>query len=282
MILKEKSNFLIVGTVRNVDKTLELDVNRLTKSIGKTKNLSWFFVESDSDDDTLKILKDLNKKINNFNFISLGNLTNRFEKRTERLAFCRNRYVEEIQKKYPTIDFVIVADLDNLNKKLTETSIDSCFKSTDWDMLSANQNGPYYDIWALRHKTWCPNDCWETFHFYNNFVKDEETNMQNHIYSKMIKIPSNTNWIEVDSAFGGFAIYKRWVFDFGNYNGVNENNNVICEHVHFHKLLKDQGAKLFINPNLINANYTEMTLAIKPKYRNRRRMKNFINSFKSR
>ncbi|CAN0594677.1 unnamed protein product [Ectocarpus sp. 12 AP-2014] len=274
--IKEKSDFLVVGTVRDVEKSLPSDINRLINAIGKTKGLKWFLVESDSSDNTVQVLEDLQNKLSNFRFISLGNLSNILQNRTDRLAFCRNRYVEEIKTQYQNIDYVIISDLDNLNQKLTSLSIESCFTKNHWDMCSANQNGPYYDLWALRHKIWCPNDCWETFHFFNKYLNNEEINMQNHIYSKMIKIPSNSPWIEVDSAFGGIAIYKRWVFDYGIYKGLNNDNSSICEHVFFHSLIKKNGAKLFINPNLINADYTEMTLAMKPKYRYRRKIKNFI------
>jgi hypothetical protein len=73
----------------------------------------------------------------------------------------------------------------------------------------------------------------------------------------MIRIPEHSNWIEVDSAFGGFGIYKRHLLNHGRYEGLNQFGNPICEHVTFHRDLKLHGARLFVNPKLINTNKTD-------------------------
>ncbi len=276
MELKENLNFLVVGAARDAENTLHEDVAIINNSLQNTKSVHWFLVESDSSDGTIATLQKLKKEVPNFNYISLGNLSEKMDKRTERLAFCRNAYVKEIRTNYKNIDYVIIADLDKLNQKLTPKAIDSCFVRDDWDMLSANQNGPYYDLWALRHKYWCPSDCWDSYRFFKKYMTQYGAAMENQIFSKLITIPQNSEWIEVDSAFGGLAIYKRRVFDLSEYIGVTDEGNEVCEHVHFHKILKEKNCKLFINPQLINADYTEMTLAMKSKYRYRRNFKNMI------
>ena len=126
-------------------------------------------------------------------------------------------------------------------------------------MCAANQRGPYYDIWALRHKNWSPNDCWAQYKFLNIYDPDTEKNIYSSVYSRMITLPINSAWIEVDSAFGGLAIYKKELFNIAEYVGLDEHGEEVCEHVHFHNRLKQHGAKLFINPQLINAEYTEHT-----------------------
>jgi hypothetical protein len=63
----------------------------------------------------------------------------------------------------------------------------------------------------------------------------------------MITIPEDSDWIEVDSAFGGFAIYRRSsLADTAAYEGVE------CEHVTFHDHIRRNGGRIFINPKLIN------------------------------
>jgi hypothetical protein len=76
-------------------------------------------------------------------------------------------------------------------------------------------------------------------------------------YSKMIKIPENCDWINVDSAFGGLAIYRKEAIVHGQYVGINSLGGQICEHVPFHDDLISKGFRIFINPKLINATYTE-------------------------
>jgi hypothetical protein len=260
-ILISNYNFLVVGTVRNSEKKVTKDVLRLQHVLEKSKELHWLIIESDSEDLTIIELEKLKKKINNFRFMSLGNLRDKIPDRNERLAYCRNQYVREIQKfnAYKNIDYVIVCDLDGINTLISKTALASCWDRNDWDMCSANQSGPYYDVWPLRHKHWSPNDCWAQYNFFDSLKINNEKNLSNSVYSRMIKLPFSSEWIEVDSAFGGLAIYKKKLFDVSEYCGVDEIGNKISEHVPFNLTLKRKGAKLFINPRLINAEYTEHT-----------------------
>lgn len=256
-ILNNESSFLVVGIVKNCQKTIAKDIERLKNSIPKYKSLEFLIIESDSSDQTILELSKLSTKIDNFKFISLGKLVDKLPSRTQRLAFCRNVYVEEIEKNYKDVSYVIISDLDDINKELNLDSINSCFNRLDWDMCAANQKGPYYDIWALRHNLWNPVDPYKQFSFFNSFSYSLINKYVN-IYSKMIKIPINNNWIQVESAFGGIAIYKRQCFDFGaRYEGIDKLGNEVCEHISFHKVLLKMNLKLFINPKFINAALTE-------------------------
>lgn len=180
-------------------------------------------------------------------------------KRTERLSFCRNYYANRLKHdpKLSGVDYVAVADLDGINSELTKEAFESCWIRRDWDVCAANQNGPYYDIWALRHKDWCPEDCWAQYRFLNAYRTNSERNLWASVHSKMITIPRDSAWIEVESAFGGFAVYRRTMFDRCEYAGISEDGEEFCEHVHFHRILHEDGAKIFINPMLINAGITE-------------------------
>ena len=256
-ILNNEYSFLVVGIVKNCQNTITKDIERLKSSIPIFKSLEFLIIESDSSDQTILELSKLSTKINNFKFISLGKLADKLPSRTERLAFCRNVYVEEIEKNYKGVSYVIISDLDDINKELSFDSISSCFNRSDWDMCAANQNGPYYDIWALRHNLWNPVDPYKQLNFFQSFSYSFLNKYVN-IYSKMIKIPMNNNWIQVESAFGGIAIYKRHCFDFGaRYKGIDKLGNEVCEHISFHEELLKRNLKLFINPKFINATLTE-------------------------
>lgn len=251
----------MVGLARNCEKSIREDINRIKNAIGISKSLVWLIVESDSSDQTLLELRKLQSELSGFNYVSFGELAKQFPKRTERIARCRNYYAEQIRSNriFKSVDYVIVADLDGLNIEISQIAFESCWTRYDWDMCAANQNGPYYDIYALRHKVWCPGDCWAQYEFLNKYSHDFEKNIRQCVHSKMITIPQDSEWIEVDSAFGGFAIYKKTAFDYCEYVGINEAGEEFCEHVNFHKKLRDHGAKLFINPRLINASLTEHT-----------------------
>lgn len=256
-ILNNESSFLVVGIVKNCQNTIAKDIERLKSSVPVCKSLEFLIIESDSSDQTILELSKLSTKIDNFKFISLGNLADKLPSRTQRLAFCRNVYVEEIEKNFKDVSYVIISDLDDINKKLNIDSINSCFNRLDWDMCAANQKGPYHDIWALKHNLWNPADPYKQIAFFKPFSYSFLNKYLN-IYSKMIKIPMNNNWIQVESAFGGIAIYKRQCFDFGaRYKGIDELGNEVCEHISFHEDLVKMNLKLFINPKFINAALTE-------------------------
>jgi hypothetical protein len=78
------------------------------------------------------------------------------------------------------------------------------------------------------------------------------------IYSKMKRISKNSPWIRVDSAFGGFAIYRAEIFFMHNYDKPEKNGPLVSEHVDFH--YKIINSKLYINPGLINANWNTYNL----------------------
>jgi len=65
----------------------------------------------------------------------------------------------------------------------------------------------------------------------------------------MISIPWDSDWIEVDSAFGGLALYRASCLRGCFYSSEGRE---VCEHVVLHRKIKDNGGKIFINPGLTN------------------------------
>jgi glycosyltransferase involved in cell wall biosynthesis len=256
---------LIVGLVRNGEGFIEKNIARLNEASSKFKKVHWLLIESDSTDATLSILANLSKKIENFKYISEGNLVEKFPLRTARIAHCRNIYLHEIRNNmaYQDVEFVIVSDLDDTNSLLTEEGLLSCWAQTGWDICTANQQGPYYDVWALRHPFWSPNDCWLGHQFLMQYSKRPNEVLYSCVFSKMIEIPQDSQWIEVDSAFGGLAIYKKSIMSHGEYIGLYDNGSEICEHVPFHSVIRNHGGRIFINPKMINTDYTEHSLPLK-------------------
>jgi hypothetical protein len=253
------SKVLIVGLARNCQDTIEREVQIINSAFSEAETVNWLVIESDSDDETLATLEKLSENVE-FAFITLGKLRKQYPKRTERIAKCRNRYLQELRvnKKYDNIDYVVVADLDGVNSELTKTAVKSCWKfAEEWDACFANQSKVYYDIWALRHKTWCPNDCWQTYEFFLNHGMSKHRALHAAVYSRMLNIDSNEDPIEVNSAFGGLGIYKKHAILASAYIGLDDNKEEICEHVNLHTTMRDKGLKLYIIPSLINCGWIE-------------------------
>jgi len=250
----EASEVLIAGTARNVERFIRSDLDCLRKSFSDFKKIHFLIIESDSSDATLKVLTQLKVEESNFDYISLGNLSRTLSKRTERIAFCRNKVIDVLlsNSQYSQIDYVAVADLDSVNAKLTREGVRSCWDiELDWGGVTANQTDEYYDIWALRHDFWNADDCWiqrkELERFTSPLFAENLA-----ILSKKIHISPMTPPIEVHSAFGGLAIYKRDAFVSSRYVGLREDGSEICEHVPFHHQMRESGFQIFINPKLIN------------------------------
>lgn len=250
-------NALICATVRDVEETIFKEVSDLDMIFSKSfDSYEYCVVESDSSDSTIDQLDKLKKNIPNFNFLSLGNLANKIPSRTERIAYCRNKYLDvllNLTKSGNRIDYVVVVDLDCINNKIQLTEFVRALNviSSNFNIggVFPNQLGPYYDVYALRHPYWNAFNSSEVQKFYEKSLKQDV--FFAHLYSvliKMVTIPVDTGNIEVESAFGGMAIYNANDVLKSKYDGKIE-----CEHVAFNKGIRNTGKKLFILPFLINS-----------------------------
>jgi hypothetical protein len=249
---------LIVGTVRNAEKNVVADLNRIIAAFEPYMSVMCLVIESDSQDKTLEKLHRYSLEEKRLNYISLGNIEPVIPDRIDRLRFCRNKYVELIRndESYISCDLIVVADLDGINKEITQETVKTALNvDIEWDALAANQLAKYYDILALRHPTWSPNNWIEEFSWFRNFL-GEHSAKKHALTHRMIKIPQDSPPIEVDSAFGGLCIYKRWVFEIADYSRDIPESIFEIDHVTFSRKAKSHGARIFILPSLINANWT--------------------------
>ena len=102
----------------------------------------------------------------------------------------------------------VVADFDGVLNEINESNIKSSFKNLDWDVCTANCSDYYYDIYALRHPYWSPNDCMIAAKENERLGLKKSQSIFYSVYSRMISLKKHLSFIEVDSAFGGLAIYK--------------------------------------------------------------------------
>ena len=247
---------LICSTVRNVGDDIYSEVYHLDGIFSQAFNEhEYCLIESDSSDSTIMQLHKLKKEMANFNFLSLGQLENKIPSRVERIAYCRNKYLDVLSNYLESgkeIDYLVVVDLDSINNKVQLNEFNYAMDVISQDLNVAgvfpNQLGPYYDIYALRHKYWNAFDSSKVQGFYEEVLgQDVFSAHLSSVLIKMITIPKTANNIEVESAFGGMAIYKA------KYASLSRYGSEECEHVSFNKVIRSMNKKLLIVPSFINS-----------------------------
>jgi hypothetical protein len=252
------------------------DLIRIKKAIKKIGSLDIYLVESDSTDKTINLLEKLQESNTNFSFISFGNLKLQFEDRIDRIRFCRNAYVDFIRKNnaIKNWNYILAVDLDGMNSAINARKIaNSISKSEHWDACFANQTLGYYDLYALRAPGWVDEDCFFELRklqrenifvarFKNSFLNfltafwHFDKLRQKAIYSKMKCLSGDL--ISVNSAFGGFAIYKTKIFDHYDYTKMDFSSG--SEHLDLHSKCKQDGLRLVIDPELKNNHWNEYNI----------------------
>ena len=245
-----------------MEKTIERDVERFTKIFSTLGVFRFFLVESDSDDTTLKILQKIALENAHFDFESLGRLADKIPNRINRLQFCRDRYLFKFRNdsRLASASFLVVADFDGINNDLSVNSLRNAINGNqEWNALFANSSRRYYDILALRHPVWCPNNAFEdTDALTSQFGYSRAKKMC--VYDRMVKIPQSSKLIPVISAFGGLAIYRASCLKDFDYSPSSKDGAGDIDHVILNRKIHDSSGNLFIDPSLINTKWNQHNL----------------------
>jgi hypothetical protein len=235
---------VIAGCTKNSASYLLSRLETLV-SIGKLFETSQIFIyENDSSDKTVNVLTEFKSTHSNFDFIHEHYVGNKIEA----LSHGRNMILYEIYQKYKYYDYMIMIDLDIILDKFNPKQILNMFTYSKWDVLTANSNYKYYDIWALRMskskwldfhaKIWSTpllHDCWR------------DANPRECIRNYQQEIPVDYPLLEVDSAFNGLGIYKVSAIIGCRYAP----EGIQCEHVSFHRDIVQRGGRIFICPSIV-------------------------------
>jgi hypothetical protein len=249
-------HLLVVGTVRNSSHALRTSVEAIEKFFGAFAKVSFYLIESDSSDATVITLGELKASRANFNFESLGELEPKITNRVERIAHCRNEYLEYLEKIQKSrsipISHLVVADFDGVNKKLSYKG-DARKLLRSGTAVCANQEGRYYDILALRCQGWVDEDYRISI---KKRVSNQETTLAAYhaeLWKKQQKLTENRNEIETHSAFGGLAIYPTALIANCRYRPDRIDFHAVeCEHVSFSTQFLEAGGRIIIAPGLRN------------------------------
>jgi hypothetical protein len=262
------SKILVVGTVSNVASKLQDEFKRLQNELSKSSRVDYFLVESDSRDQTISLLNELSVANEKFSFQSFGELRSTIPDRIERIRYCRNAYVNYIRANFKEQiwDYIVVADMDGMNPKISSRGIESSIQEMNlWDGLFANQKYGYYDIFALRSEGWVERDLIKQLREEKDldgkvsvigYLRNQQKR-QRTLYLRMRVISEKGEIIPVNSAFGGFGIYKPSLFLEFDYSLEPSASPDGSEHVTFHEKCTQAGYSLGINPRMINAHFNE-------------------------
>ncbi|CAF1242932.1 unnamed protein product [Adineta ricciae] len=207
-----------------------------------------FILESDSTDKTWRKLRQWSRA----DVETYGILADTVPKRTERIAYCRNKLLDKARNIHP--DYMLVVDFDIFSVNISSFLTNFQYETQDWSVMTANLIEKYYDIWALRtlSESIVNYDVWH-LSWAMQRISDYCPNSvsRNVIDIHKQPLPANRNLLEVRSAFGGAAIYKMNATKDCFYSG----KPYTCEHVLFHLCMRDKNqARIFINPQFRNDN----------------------------
>jgi len=248
---------VICAAVRNGGIRLPHSLRAIDQLRSNSAMSKVIIVTNDNADDTQAILRSWADCRNNVIVINLDGIDRALFGKLDRLAFARNTYISELMR-FDNVDYEIVCimDMDGPNESISATDVATQINELrDWSALFANQRVAYYDIFALRHTKWCPNDCWQevgaTSWFPFGSIQRQRA-IRRLVYSRQYLISPSTPMLEVDSAFGGFGIYRKQAIRGCWYGGRDKKGREICEHVVFHQQMRANGRRLFIAPALLN------------------------------
>lgn len=276
-ISPSREKLIFAGCARNCAQWLPAvlsNIDRLSISFADTAVV---IVENDSIDGTPELLRKWGRNRRNFHLLQLDGLGAE-PARTVRLEIARNAYIAAISGRdhLTKFDYLCVVDFDDVNARPIDpigvAEGISRLRSGEAAGVFANQLGAYYDLWALRHKTFAPGDVWEEVLDYALSRKvSDEVAFAKTLGCRSFVIPPTAPPVEVESAFGGFGIYKLSyvirnpnpylgsrvkLLPGGSPGQIQIARWQQCEHVHFNAGIGHLGGKLLIIPTMINLDAT--------------------------
>jgi FkbM family methyltransferase len=248
---------VIVGCARSCAPFLDAVLANV-EALGSTYDaFEVIIVENDSADDTLHRLREFARLRANVRLIEANGLEGEHPKRTDRIAVARNLYMNAVREPgYADCDDLVVLDFDDVNCRRIDLAAFKAARRWLWQNddrrgVFANSTLFYYDVWALRHPTWSPDDCWARVRAAQATMSTEEA-VRRYVAMRQIPIAPTMAPILVDSAFGGLGIYRRERALEGTYLGLDAHGEETCEHVAFNATVKGADGVMAVYPALQN------------------------------
>lgn len=242
-----RQKLAVVAIARNAMPYLANTLRLVGELATRFRDLALYVYENDSTDETALTLDAFaaGRRWVTVEHDTLGGEDARgFQpERTERLAACRSRCQEWVRDHAADAGYVAVLDADP-HGGFSQAGL---LNSLGWfcelsgrggrvldpggmasvsllvrDEGGGRLSGAHYDAWAGRMNTY--------------------EDRRDHDWFHLFMPPAGSPPIPMYSAFGGMCLYSRQAFLAGRYAGGD------CEHVAFHRSMRQAGYQLFLNP----------------------------------
>ncbi len=268
----ENMTLIICSIVRNCEESLKKNILVIDELCDRVKDYHIVIYENDSADNTRAVLVQWAERRKNVHLIleDTGKPKNTIPgksevsvnpyfsaKRISKMVDLRNQYLEYIERKNLTADYVMVVDLD-----VTMISLKGIMHSlqveSNWDAITAygyslspRMTNRYHDAYALVESGM------EQIPQTEKSIKDSQY--------KWASLSKGDLLVKVFSAYGGLAIYKFKAIQNLRYqlllNG-DDRVEVRCEHFSLCKQMHDRGfSNIFINPKM-TIKYQEVSMSL--------------------
>jgi GR25 family glycosyltransferase involved in LPS biosynthesis/tetratricopeptide (TPR) repeat protein len=251
-IIKDTRLVYIGGCVKNCGKYLEKVFDNFKSIADYFGNYEIVIAYDESNDNTLEILERMKQKFN----LTVIKGNNKSTQNTENIASARNSILEYVKNR--DYRYLIMIDCDDVSCEPIKLDVlDKHIRRTDWDALSFNRPG-YYDVWALSIDHFQVS-CWH----YGPNSEDVANTIRAYVINKLANTPAG-ELVECQSAFNGFAIYRKEAIKNCNYDwtfkstlkyikNANASGDILdtqdCEHRSFHMSMIDKNnARIRISP----------------------------------
>ncbi|MDB5488284.1 MAG: hypothetical protein JWQ58_1999 [Reyranella sp.] len=253
--MARRGSAVFVGAARDCSRWLPGVLDNLARLTQHYDRTAFVFAVSDTTDESLSLLRDWLGAGRPGKVLDLGDLGDRLPLRTARIAEARNACLDEIRgSELADYDHLVVADLDDVMAQPLD--VESYVRATDWlnaapdrAAVFASATPRYYDIWALRHDTWCPDDCWHRI-WGRPASQSFEAAKFREVFARQIELPRHMPPIEVRSAFGGLGVYRMSSIHDARYVGIDAQDREVSEHIAFNEAIGRSGGRLHIFPGL--------------------------------
>jgi len=218
-------------------------------------------------------------KLNDFQIHIIKN-NNRpdFTYRNGYICFARNLILKYIRENIPDTKYLMMMDSNEyacVGDIQLETLQETLDREKEWDAVSFDRSAGYYDYWALSF------DPFIYSFFHTNNMESVLEKMKMEFKLQLDDAKEKNAFLNVYSAFNGFAIYKWSIFKECEYSininlslfpdntlekqvvetGIKLlpvfNNAYDCEHRHFHlQAIHTKNARICIYPKSIFAKFT--------------------------
>lgn len=241
---------VFVGAARNCARFLPESLGRWRDLGGLFEKPHFIVAENDSTDGTKALLGDWRSAGPGREVLTLDGMAG--QERSVAIARARNALLDHVASR-PDLagaDYLIVMDMDDASLSITPATLARCMAFDGWDGLFANQLFYFNDVWALRHPARSPDD-WAARVDATPAGWRRAAARLRYLTWRNRPIAPWHRPIEVDSAFGGLAVYRMRHALRGRYLGFRD-GRAVCEHVPYNEQLKAGGARMFLHPGLIN------------------------------